>query len=157
MNNKGFAKSLEILIILVIFALTFFMVKPYFISSSKTSKKNNLVRSARNYGTSVQNLWNSGAIACYNSGQFLETDSLPEGDYYIKIDNSLSDNVKNSVKYSGFVHIKHNISNNIFSVSVTDGTYTINKEKNYSDLEYADVVDGSNELKIPTNNICKET
>lgn len=157
MNNKGFAKSLEILIILVIFALTFFMVRPYVISSSKTSQKNNLLRSARNYGTSAQNLWNSGAIACNYNNQLLETDSLPDGDYYIKIDNSLSDNVKNSVKYTGYVHVKHSINSNLFTVSVTDGTYIINKDKNYSDLAFVDVVDGTNELNITSNNICKET
>ncbi len=157
MNNKGFAKSLEIIIILIIFALTFYMVRPYVISSSKTSQKNNLLRSARNYGTSAQNLWNSGAFACYNGGQLLETDSLPAGDYYIKIDNSLSDNVKNSVKYSGYIHVKHSITSNLYTVSVTDGTYTINKDKNYSDLAFADIEDSSKELTIPGSNICKET
>ena len=70
MNNKGFAKSLEIIIILIIFALTFYMVRPYVISSSKTSQKNNLLRSARNYGTSAKNLWNSGAKACNYNNQY---------------------------------------------------------------------------------------
>ena len=159
MNNKGFAKSLEILIFIVIFVLVFFMVKPYVISSANKSHKNNLLRSARNYGTSAQNLWNSGGIACYYNGQLLETDSLPAGEYYIKVDNNsdLVTKIKNSVKYSGYIRIKHNTNSNAFSVSLTDGEYTINKDKIFSDLEFADIMDGSAELTIPSNNICKET
>ena len=65
--------------------------------------------------------------------------------------------LSNSVKYTGYVHVKHSITSNLFTVSVTDGTYTINKDKNYSDLAFVDVVDGTNELNITSNNICKET
>lgn len=140
-------KSAGLLILIIIFGLAFYLLLPNIKSMKTNTIKRNLVSSAKVYGDEVKTLWNSDAIYCDNgTGTYKPTVAIAHSTYYAVVGKN-EDNTSLPVikldkvddKYSGYVKIDFTNLTPQFSVFLTDGTYSISTDTNYSLLSVKDV------------------
>ena len=141
------AKSLGILMLLVIIAVAFYLLLPNMKGMKVSTEKRNLVNSAKIYGDEIKTLWNSDAIYCdAGNGLYKSTIAIPHAEYYVVVGkNDVNPNLPviklNKVKeqYYGYVKINYSGISPEFSVFLTDGKYSITSGSGYSNIASKDV------------------
>ena len=156
-------KSVGIFMLVIIIGVAGYVLFPHISDMGESSKKRNLIRSAKVYGDEVKNLWNTDALVCEHGSGFKSLIGIPDDDYYVMLGKNNTQNGIPSVnldkidgKYYGYVHIvlKQRIPS--YSVILTDGTYTIKSDKNYSAVTIKDVEEGKMDFTFDSNyHYCK--
>ncbi len=156
-------KSVGIFMLIIIFGVAGYILFPHISSMGESSKKRNLIRSAKAYGDEVKNLWNTDALFCDHGSGYRSLIATPDDDYYVIIGKNPTENgvpvltlEKVNEKYTGYVHITLKKRIPSYSVILTDGTYTIKTDKNYSNLSIDDVKEGEIEFNFDSSHhYCK--
>ncbi len=132
-------KSVGIFMLVIIIGVAGYVLFPHISSMGESSKKRNLVRSAKTYGDEVKTLWNSDAVYCDPGGGMKSLVAVPDGDYYIILGNKKKDSglpvfalEKIDNKYYGYIHVTLTQRIPTYNVILTDGKYTVKSNKNYS-------------------------
>lgn len=151
-------KSVGIFMLVIIIGVAGYVLFPHISNMGESSKKRNLIRSAKVYGDEVKNLWNSDAIYCDPGTGMKSLIAVPDGDYYVVLGKNANNTGlpvikldKVDDKYYGYVHVvlKQRIPS--FSVFLTDGNYVIKTDKNYSALSISDVEEGKMDFTFDSN------
>lgn len=133
-------KSLIIILFIIIIAAAFGLVLYYTRSMGGTSYQKNLVSAANSYGKQVKTLFQNDGLICTNNGtNFKSVVTIPAEHFYVLIGKDESKVLfDKSDKYEGYIRI--NVSDETYSVYLTDGTYTLNSGDNdYSKVSKSDV------------------
>lgn len=133
-------KSLIIILFIIIIAAAFGLVFYHTSSMGGTTYKKNLVNAANTYGKQVKTLYQNDGLICTNDGSNYKSGiTIPAQYLYLLIGKDETKVLydKNN-EYEGYIRI--NLSNETYSVYLTDGTYTLNSGDNdYSKVSKSDV------------------
>lgn len=147
-SNKGAIKSLMMIITIIIMGITSWYLLPVFKKNLETSKKHSMIQTATSYINTVRNNWNQGNFECYNNNNYLFSNELNNGEYYILINEKLENFPKVNIvdektlispiskkEYKGYVKVTFDNINPNFSILLQDKNYEIDsKEEDLSQI-----------------------